>query len=119
MKRMLNILADLCLVDNTNQILKEVNEMEIKTLKDLERYVKRNCIKCTKNEYGRKLYKVELEFSEHLQKMDNVWTEYNCCEGTTIGDFYYDIPSWDMGVYGEKGNIYVYCEIKSQDQENF
>lgn len=87
--------------------------MELKTLKDLEEYIKRNSIKCTKNENGRKLYKVELWFSEQLQGIENVWTEYNCCEGTTIGDYYYDIPSWDMGIYGQDGEVYVYCEIKS------
>lgn len=90
--------------------------MEFKTLKDLEDYIERNGVKYTRNEYRRKMYKVDLWFLRHLQKIENVWTEYNGCEGATIGDFYYDVPSWDMGVCGEKGYIYVYCEVKSQYQ---
>ena len=86
--------------------------MQIKTLKELEDYIKENCVECTKNRYGRKLYRVDLRFSEHLQEMKNVWVEYNACETMTKGDFCYDVPSWDMGVYGEEGDVYVYSEIK-------
>lgn len=87
--------------------------IEIKTLKDLESYIEENCIEYSENEDGVITYNVELDFSEHLQRMKNVWTEYICCEGTTIEDVYYDVPSWDMGVYGEEGSIYVYSEVMS------
>lgn len=88
----------------------------MKTLNELEGYIEENCISCTKNKYGRKLYRVELWFAKHLQNLrkENVWTEYICCEHTTKGDFDYDVPSWDVGIIGEDGDIHVYCEVLTE-----
>lgn len=89
---------------------------KFENLEELEEYIKRNCIVATDNGNGNKLYLVELEFAYHLEDMKNVWTEYICCEGTKRNGILYDIPSWDVGVNGLEGDIYIYCEVVSEYQ---
>ena len=56
---------------------------------------------------------------EMLQKNKSVWFEYVCCEETSRAGYTYDVPSWDIGVYGHNEELHIFYEEIAYKDEDF